>query len=516
MASTLGAFAFRRRLTIDTTAAGGNIASSLTSFPVCVAVNATSWGTVQAGHFFNSTNTSGKRVQFFASSGTNLPYEVQKYDSTGSDAVYWVAVTVAGNSTTTIDVGYGSDPNGADQNSSPWPSILVAGYHLDASGTAVSGTDFSATGNTATMQSGPGTATGIVAEAGTFNGSTQYASLASIPVIGSYPSYSCWIKLSAYTSDAWMVSLGNTSSNGFHLGTYGGGFQNTFATQAGGGQNVAYSTTAPLTNGTAWYHVAAEQDGTNTSIYVNGVRQRQVANTVLNTPTTNATLMRRGQGTFFMNGTLDEVRIYANAASTAMRGADWFKAEYVSMATNSTVQAYTRGSASPNGWTNPNNATADDGIYATAAPSAGATISGLWDFAAFSIPSDATIVSIAGEIAWFQSGSTLTGAIQGYKAGVAQGSKVTTTVPAGKGYYSIDLSTIFSLSDLTTAGGAQLYVEVTRSGGGSTASLDAVQLIVTYSRPSSFVGSTWLSVGAERVLPRTTVVRQSLTRASSW
>lgn len=333
MPSKLGAFAYQRRLTVTTTSAGADIAGSLTDFPICVAVNTTSWGTVGAAHFFDTSNTAGKRVQFFDSAGTNLAYEVEKYDSAASDAIYWVKVgTIAGNSTTTIDVGYGSDPNGADQNASPWPSTLIAGYHLDASGSAVSGADFSATGNTATMQNTPGTAAGIIATAGTFNGSTQYASLASIPTIGSYPSFSCWIKLSAYKADAYMISIGNTALNGFHLGTFnGGGFGNTFCAFTGAGQNIAYSTTVPSVNGTVWYHVAGEHDGTYNRIFVNGAQERQASNTILNTPATYATLMRRGQGTNFITGTLDEVRIYANASSSAMRGANWFKGEYWSM-----------------------------------------------------------------------------------------------------------------------------------------------------------------------------------------
>ena len=44
----------------------------------------------------------------------------------------------------------------------------------------------------------------------------------------------------------------------------------------------------------------------------------------------------------------------------------------------------TRGAVGTNNWTNPANATADDGVnYATALPAKNGSVDGDWDFAAF-------------------------------------------------------------------------------------------------------------------------------------
>jgi hypothetical protein len=187
VASAIGAFTYNKKMTLTTSAAGANIASSLTDFPVCVAINPTSWPTA-AEHeaFFGNHNTDGKRVQFFASDQTtNLAYEVESYVNTsGSEAaIYWVKVpTVTGNSTTDVYVGYGNDPNAADQSAATgvWDSSYRGVWHLGGNswGTSPEAKDSTANAYHAT-NTGTTDAAGLVGRGRKFSGTSQYITLPS-------------------------------------------------------------------------------------------------------------------------------------------------------------------------------------------------------------------------------------------------------------------------------------------------------------------------------------------------
>lgn len=65
-----------------------------------------------------------------------------------------------------------------------------------------------------------------------------------------------------------------------------------------------------------------------------------------------------------------------------------------------TVSKFTRGAVSGNGWTNSANLVADDGVTATCSPAKNGTVTGDWDYAAFTdaeIPVGATINSVTME-----------------------------------------------------------------------------------------------------------------------
>ena len=66
-----------------------------------------------------------------------------------------------------------------------------------------------------------------------------------------------------------------------------------------------------------WYHVVATYDGTNQKIYVNGVLENTRGSAGYRAPSITTKIARRGQGTNFINGTLDDVRIYNRALSAA-------------------------------------------------------------------------------------------------------------------------------------------------------------------------------------------------------
>lgn len=330
--AALADFAFTRRLTINTTSSGANVASSLTSFPVCVVVDGTSWGTLGATHWFNSSNTSGKRVQFFDSSGTNLSYEVESYDSTGSTAFYWVKVpTVNGNSTTTIDVGYGSDPNGADQSNGTavWDANYVAVYHLNPDlGQTV---DSTSNGNTLTDNASASGTTGQIAKGAQFDGTDDYFETNYVLPTSNF-TFAAWGSSSSTQGFANRI-MGNADStaglNGADIiwrssantlyAVYRGGASGT-----NGGVADISATVSNITTG--WHHVASSVDSSAGAVlYYDGASVgTKTANTSI-ASTLTFRIGRDGNGSDKFNGYADEVRI-----STTTRSADWIKAEYFS------------------------------------------------------------------------------------------------------------------------------------------------------------------------------------------
>lgn len=346
MASTLGAFAYRRRLTIDTTSGGANLAGTLSSFPVCVAVTSTSWGAAGSEHLFDASNTNGKRVQFFDSAGTNLPYEVELYDSTGGTAIYWVNVpTITGNSTTTVDVGYGSDPNSSDQSqgTAVWDATYRGVWHL-GDGTTLSGTDSTTNANTASNVGTATAAAGRIDGGASLNGSSQAMTPANAASLRpSKFSVSAWVKRGAagarhaifcsenigtdssqYQGLAFQFTAGNLLYCSIGWNGAGGYTEKT-------GSN-AHTDTASL------HHVAVTYDGANVRFYYDGAADGSSAHTT--DPTYNATnypdigRIRQGAPTsyYWFNGVIDETRL-----SGAARSADWVKAEYFSAKTTNWI-----------------------------------------------------------------------------------------------------------------------------------------------------------------------------------
>lgn len=324
------AYPYWRPITIDTTATGANILSNLTSFPVCIAVNLSSWSNAtERSNFFGSWNLSGKRVRFIDGSGTTLAYEVESYDATTPSAVYWVNVpTITGNSLTTIYVGYGADPIGADQEqrTASWSNGYKSVWHMGDNAWSASSPqmlDSTSSGITGT-NTGTTSATGVVGGGRTFSGSTQYITLndtSNALNMTSDFTVSYWVYVSGIASTTGFVFKGRAATSGWRVGHNGAYHMFTKL----GVVDLA-STTTVATN--AWRHVAWVVSGSKPILYVSGAQSWDSGNTQAITSTTFGGYMGLEVGSTgtllnYFNGRLDEVRI-----SNSARSADWVKAEY--------------------------------------------------------------------------------------------------------------------------------------------------------------------------------------------
>lgn len=156
-----------------------------------------------------------------------------------------------------------------------------------------------------------------------------------------------------------------------------------------------------------------------------------------------------------------------------------------------TVSKLTRGAVAGNGWTNPANATADDAVYATCAPAKNATVTGDWDFAAFTdaeLPVGSTINSVTIETQFKVStaSSVATYHHQPLNNGVAGTDATDTTEPtADKIVTNAAFSTVPTETDLKTAGRIVARAAGQRGNNNTavTFSLDYAKVTVDYTAP---------------------------------
>ncbi len=187
-----------------------------------------------------------------------------------------------------------------------------------------------------------------------------------------------------------------------------------------------------------------------------------------------------------------------------------------------TATKFSRGAATPNSWANAGSALADDGLYASAAPGKNATVSGDWDFAAFTdaeIPVGATIDSALIEAQWKVSttASVATLGLHGLIGGVADGAEtVVTTEP------TVDTiaqkAIVVTESDVKTAGQVVARVRATRGSTNTafTATLDYVKLVVTYTAavPKVF-GQVPATAGASATVAGRRTLRSTISASAA-
>jgi hypothetical protein len=210
---------------------------------------------------------------------------------------------------------------------------LVGWWNLDE-GSGTSAADSSGNGNTGTTQNTPTwTASGEINGALTLNGTNQDVAATETPSLilaGSWTA-SAWVKVAALPTSGNNVLLVSKSTNGGgNAPNYSIGIDNTggvirwqtwFMDTGSGNNGIYYTATINLNT---WYFVTGVWDNTakNLYLYVNGT---QVGST-LNVPgvsplTTGGNTLdigdHHGFAGSYLNGTIDDVRVYNRALSAA-------------------------------------------------------------------------------------------------------------------------------------------------------------------------------------------------------
>jgi glucose/arabinose dehydrogenase len=205
---------------------------------------------------------------------------------------------------------------------------LVAGYGF-AEGSGTTTADVSGNGVAGTLVGGPAWTAGHSGTGLSFNGSAAYVDLgnpAALRFTGSM-TLSAWVKEAANVVDDGQIIAKSDDGSGWQLKSTPDTGVRTFgvAVAGSGGTAQRYSTTVRSLN--VWYHVTGVYDASarTLNIYVNGALDNGVlSGTVPGSivgSTVNANIGRRTGG-FYINGVVDDVRVYDHALTLAEIQAD--------------------------------------------------------------------------------------------------------------------------------------------------------------------------------------------------
>ncbi|MEK7812208.1 MAG: LamG domain-containing protein, partial [Candidatus Desantisbacteria bacterium] len=217
-----------------------------------------------------------------------------------------------------VNSHYSSGLNYVQLSTKPTDSNLVSYWNLDE-GNGSYAYDAAGNGNIGTLTSGPTWVAGKYGKALSFNGTSDYVSVASpagIPSANNNYTVSAWIKPNTMGTKGiigWGTWATSNACNAFRLDS-----TNQLINYWWG--NDLTVTCGDLTG--AWHHVVALFDGTTRKIYVDGVLKGSDTPTGHNAVLSN---FRIGctNSTEYFDGLIDDVRIY-NSGLTARQVYDLY------------------------------------------------------------------------------------------------------------------------------------------------------------------------------------------------
>jgi hypothetical protein len=298
------------------------VGSTLTNFPVYVNLSYDSdmQSTFSDIRFYNTSCNSG---------GSLLDYEIENY--TSSNAYVWVRIPSLASGNNIISVYYKN--NTAVSSGQNVTGVWVSNYRLvqhmeeNPSGSApqiLDSSSFGINGTTYGSMTSSQFVSGMVDGSSRFDGSNDYVDFGS-------PQSLNFTGLSNFTISAWVNVTGVTTTHRpivckgdtqYCLKIF---TNNTFEMCAyDGGWKCAYSNAVLTLN--QWYYVVGMVNSSEVSVWVNGVKQGNLAtNTGITADTYNVNIGRDAQNTArLFNGTIDEVRV-----SNISRSATWINMSYL-------------------------------------------------------------------------------------------------------------------------------------------------------------------------------------------
>ncbi len=195
-------------------------------------------------------------------------------------------------------------------------SSLKAWWTFDGKDTGTTYTlDKSGNGNLATSTVVK-TISGKIGQAALMNGTSDKASAMQSSTLNSFTSLSAsaWVKFTGVSGMQTILrkSDGTAGNNNYQLDSNGSNFRFHIGTTA---STTVTGTTTIAPN--KWYQITGTYDGSNMYLYVNSVQEGTAAKTgTANTSTTNSLFMGTTESsTAYLNGSIDDVRLYSRALS---------------------------------------------------------------------------------------------------------------------------------------------------------------------------------------------------------
>lgn len=201
-------------------------------------------------------------------------------------------------------------------------AVLVSQWKLDE-GTGNTTRD-AAADRGGRLQNGATWTTGKSGAAVNMDGANDYISLPAIDVMGSAITLSAWVKNASFPTgvEQRFISKANDSTAAgtyWMLGQTNNG-QNRLMFRLRTGEStttlIASSGTLPLNT---WYHAAASYDGTTIRLFLNGTQVGSVAKSGSVSRNTNVAvdIGRSNEGSNYLRGAIDDVRVYSSALTAA-------------------------------------------------------------------------------------------------------------------------------------------------------------------------------------------------------
>lgn len=331
-ASCDSSWKYRKKITFNNTDANlGVTAENLVNFPVLVKLSSSNID-------YTKTQDSGQDIRFTDTDGSDLAYEIEKWDETGTSWVWVKVPQIDINSSTDYIYLYYGNTSATDhqQATSVWSSYISA-WHLKETGNGTAG-EYKDSNNTNNGQGGGGTSTAVptlttsgqINGAQSFDGTNDYIKVAhnaSLNLTNNF-SVSLWFKPSVLTqTNRYLLSkLSGTADNIYSIlweytnnqvEFYSGLFTGT-APRTGSGMTI---------NNTNWHYISYEYNGTTWAGYLDGAQVFSTARTFSLTTTTNDLFFGdlNGSTSFNANASIDEIRV-----SNTARSAAWIAASYKS------------------------------------------------------------------------------------------------------------------------------------------------------------------------------------------
>ncbi len=252
----------RKAITIDTTAAGGNITDPIGTTPVLVRLD--------TGNFtFDDANPDGSDLRFIAGDDkTPLTYHIEKYDNLNGFAYIWVAVpNLKPAATTNIFVYYGNKKATAGDNAKgTFDSDTALVYHFADENAAPA--DSTGNGNTG-LSAIKSNDYALIGKGMRMDGQTTIQLPASPTLAwagGNALTWSVWFDETALQPDAVLYSR-TDGTNTVQIGVDNGKPYVAIITPAG--TQTSTKGAAVSANGTDWHHLTVVA-GNNITVYVDG------------------------------------------------------------------------------------------------------------------------------------------------------------------------------------------------------------------------------------------------------
>lgn len=335
---------YARRLSLNTTASGADVAGDVADFPLLVRLT--------AGNFdFTQAKSNGADIRFAKSDGSRLPYQIERWDAVTGLAEVWVKMDTVygGDSSQTLMMCWG---NAAAVDSSDGGAVFDTAqgfqgiWHMgetDSLAPDATGNRYTGTGHFTSSVAG------MIGNAQHFNGLSSYIQMKgtapqsrlNFPMNGRY-TVSAWVYHDTLADSATYLIAGKGEHQYFMktfdlaLSTPQRKHQWEFTEYHG--NDLWQATTLSPATAKNWIHMVGVRDGANQYFYVNGtlaMEGYQVIGTGGSvTPRDSSDDFSIGaflhpvsawnQGYAYFSGAIDEVGV-----SSIPRNADWIKLSYM-------------------------------------------------------------------------------------------------------------------------------------------------------------------------------------------